>query len=152
MGIATGRDRPAMLRGALAAVGGIGRFIRGGDRVMVKVNAAFAAPAALSATTNPELAAELVRLCRAAGASAVLVTDNPINDPESCFALSGIGAAARAAGAELYPAAARVLPRRDAARRAPDPGLARAARAVPRRDEAHRRRAREEPRTAPGRR
>jgi uncharacterized protein (DUF362 family) len=105
MAIVTGTDRVRTLRRALDALGGIGRFIKPGDRVLVKVNAAFAAPAILSATTNPDVAAELVRLCRAAGASAVLVTDNPINDPESCFALSGIGAATAAAGATV------VLPR-----------------------------------------
>jgi uncharacterized protein (DUF362 family) len=102
MGIATGRDRPAMLRGALAALGGIERFIKRGDRVMVKVNAAFATPAMIGATTNPELLSELVRLCRAAGAASVVVTDNPINAPESCFELTGIGPAARASGADLY--------------------------------------------------
>ncbi|MGD1030759.1 MAG: DUF362 domain-containing protein [Opitutaceae bacterium] len=98
MAIITGADRVRTLRRGLDALGGIGRFIRRGDRVLVKVNAAFAAPAILSATTHPDLAAELVRLCLGAGASAVLVTDNPINDPESCFALSGIGAAVAAAG------------------------------------------------------
>jgi uncharacterized protein (DUF362 family) len=102
MAIATGRDRPGMLRRALGAMGGIERFIKRGDRVMVKVNAAFAAPAMLGATTNPELLSELVRLCLAVGASSVVVTDNPINAPESCFELTGIGPAARAAGAALY--------------------------------------------------
>jgi uncharacterized protein (DUF362 family) len=101
MAIVTGQDRAAMVRRALEAMGGIGRFIKRGDRVMLKVNAAFAAPAVLSATTHPELAAELVRLCLGAGAATVLVTDNPINDPESCFTLTGIAAAVRAAGAEL---------------------------------------------------
>jgi uncharacterized protein (DUF362 family) len=105
MAIVTGQDRAAMLRRGLDAIGGIDRFIKPGDRVMIKVNAAFATPALLSATTHPELAAELVRLCRTAGAAAVMVTDNPINDPESCFTLSGIAAAVRAAGAEL------ILPR-----------------------------------------
>jgi uncharacterized protein (DUF362 family) len=105
MAIVTGADRVRTLRRALDALGGIERFIKRGDRVLVKVNAAFAAPAALSATTHPDVAAELVRLCRAAGAAAVLVTDNPINDPESCFALSGIGAAVGAAGGTV------VLPR-----------------------------------------
>ena len=102
MAIATGRDRAAMLRGALGSLGGIERFIGRGDRVMLKVNAAFASPAALGATTHPELLAELVRLCRAAGAASVVVTDNPINAPDSCFELSGIGPAARAAGADLF--------------------------------------------------
>jgi uncharacterized protein (DUF362 family) len=101
MSIATGSDRVAMVRKALETLGGIGRFIKPGDRVMLKVNAAFATPAILSATTNPDLAAELVRLCLAAGAASVVVTDNPINDPESCFALTGIAPAVRAAGAEL---------------------------------------------------
>jgi uncharacterized protein (DUF362 family) len=102
MAVATGRSRAAMLRGALAALGGIERFIARGDRVMLKVNAAFATPALLGATTHPELLAELIRLCRGAGAASVVVTDNPINAPESCFELSGIGPAARAAGADLF--------------------------------------------------
>ena len=55
----------------------------------------------MGATSNPELVAELVRLCLKAGAKQVIVTDNPINDPASCFELSGIGSAARAAGAEV---------------------------------------------------
>jgi uncharacterized protein (DUF362 family) len=101
MAIITGADRVRTLRRGLDALGGIGRFIKRGDRVLVKVNAAFAAPAILSATTHPDVAAELVRLCRAAGASEVIVTDNPINDPESCFALTGIGAAVAAAGGTL---------------------------------------------------
>jgi uncharacterized protein (DUF362 family) len=47
------------------------------------------------------VADELVRLCLAAGAARVIVTDNPINDPESCFNLTGISAAARRAGGEV---------------------------------------------------
>lgn len=53
------------------------------------------------ATTNPELLAEVGRLCFEAGASSVIVTDNPINNPESCFALSGLGGAVRSIGARL---------------------------------------------------
>jgi len=55
----------------------------------------------LSATANPELVAEVVRLCYKAGAKQVTVTDNPINDPASCFTLSGIGKAASQAGAKV---------------------------------------------------
>ena len=99
--IARGADRVATLQLALQALGGIEAFIRKGDRVLIKVNAAFASPPILSATTHPELVSELTRLCLKAGAAAVRVTDNPINDPASCFALTGIGQAARSAGAEL---------------------------------------------------
>jgi uncharacterized protein (DUF362 family) len=73
--------------------------------VLLKVNAAFASPPSLGATSHPDLVAETARQCLAAGAREVLVTDNPINDPVSCFELSGIGPAARGAGARV------VLPR-----------------------------------------
>ncbi|MEK7474427.1 MAG: DUF362 domain-containing protein [Candidatus Coatesbacteria bacterium] len=101
MAIVTGADRLKTVGRALEGVGGISAFIKKGDRVAIKVNAAFATPAMLSATTNPELAAELVRLCLAAGARSVAVLDNPINDAESCFALTGIGEAVRKAGAQV---------------------------------------------------
>jgi uncharacterized protein (DUF362 family) len=101
MAIAVGADRITSVNLALKALGGIEAFIKQGDRVLIKVNAVFASPPFLCATTNPELLAEVCRLCLKAGASSVIVTDNPINNPESCFALSGIGAAARSAGADL---------------------------------------------------
>ncbi len=101
MAIARGAERAVTLDRALKAIGGIEAFIRPGDRVVIKVNAAFASPPSLGATTHPLVVSGLVRLCRGAGASAVIVTDNPINDPATCFALTGIGAAAREAGAEV---------------------------------------------------
>jgi uncharacterized protein (DUF362 family) len=101
MSIVTGADRVKTVNRALAALGGIERFIKSGDRVVLKVNAAFASPAALGATSNPDLVAEVARLCLRAGAASVIVTDNPINDPQSCFALTGIARAAEAAGAKI---------------------------------------------------
>ena len=104
MGIARGTDRAQTVRQALQAVGGIETFVKTGDRVLLKVNAAFASPPALSATTHPQLVAEVTRLCLKAGATEVIVTDNPINDPASCFRLTGIEQAARSAGAAvLFP-------------------------------------------------
>jgi uncharacterized protein (DUF362 family) len=55
----------------------------------------------LSATTHPQLVSELTHLCFRAGAASVWVTDNPINDPVSCFGLSGIDEAADSAGARV---------------------------------------------------
>ncbi len=99
--VARGAVRRETLWLALQALGGIESFVGRGDRVLIKVNAAFASPPILSATTHPDLVFELARLCYAAGAASVVVTDNPINDPASCFALSGIGPAARRAGASV---------------------------------------------------
>ncbi len=116
MCVARGADRIQSLRAALKALGGMETFIQKGDRVLLKVNAAFASPPLLSATTHPDLVAEVARLCFAAGASKVIVTDNPINDPASCFLLSGIEAGARSAGAQI------LLPREDFFKPATVPG------------------------------
>ena len=107
MSIVRGEDRRATLRMALNSLGGIKTFIKKGDRVLLKVNAAFASPAMLSATTHPVIVTEMTQLCFKAGAVSVVVTDNPINDPASCFTLTGIADAARSAGAQV------LLPRDD---------------------------------------
>ncbi len=116
MSIATGADRVRTIGRALDAIGGIGAFIQPGDRVLLKVNAAFATPAMLSATTHPDLVAEVARQCLKAGAESVIVTDNPINDPASCFSLTGITRAAESAGASV------VVPREAMFRPASLPG------------------------------
>jgi uncharacterized protein (DUF362 family) len=107
MSIIRGEDRIATLGLALKSLGGIETFIKKGDRVLIKVNAAFASPPMLSATTNPAIITEMTRLCFRAGAASVVVTDNPINDPASCFTLTSIADAARKAGARV------LLPRDD---------------------------------------
>ena len=109
MSIVTGVDRSKTIGRALDALGGIQTFIKEGDRVLLKVNAAFATPPLLSATTNPQLVAEVARLCYKAGASSVVVTDNPINDPASCFSLTGIAEAARSQGAKVLLPRARLF-------------------------------------------
>jgi uncharacterized protein (DUF362 family) len=101
MSIVTGQDRVGTVNHGLKAIGGMEAFIKRGDRVLLKVNAAFATPPMLSATTNPQLLAEVARLCIKAGASSVVVTDNPINDPASCFSLTRITQAAESVGARV---------------------------------------------------
>ena len=101
MSIVRGSDRKRTVARALEAIGGIETYVKPGDRVVLKVNAAFASPPVFSATTHPDLVSEVTRLCFSAGASRVTVTDNPINDPASCFALTGIDRAARAAGGRV---------------------------------------------------
>ena len=105
MAVVRGRDRVKTLQLALKAMGGLDTFIRNGDRVLIKVNAAFATPPILSATTHPLVVTEITRQCLQAGAREVMVSDNPINDPASCFTLTGIGEAAEASGAKV------ILPR-----------------------------------------
>jgi len=102
LGVARGSDVPAMVRAAIDAIGGIGRFIQPGDVVVIKPNVAFERPAVLGATTNPEVLAALIHVVREAGAKEVRVVDNPIESPESCFVRSGVQQAAVEAGATVY--------------------------------------------------
>jgi len=101
MSIVQGPDRAKTVNKAIELLGGIERFVKPGETVAIKPNVAFASPPMLGATAHPELVAAVVELCRKAGAKQVIVTDNPINDPASCFTLSGIGKAASKAGARV---------------------------------------------------
>ncbi|GIW88474.1 MAG: hypothetical protein KatS3mg108_2798 [Isosphaeraceae bacterium] len=96
-------DDPAfrMIKAGIDALGGIERFIKRDDVVVVKPNVAFDKNPDLAATTQPDAVEAVIRLCRAAGARRVIVCDNPINNPESCFFKTKVGDAALRAGAEL---------------------------------------------------
>ncbi len=98
---ANGPDPAANVRRAMAPLGGMERFVRRGESVLIKPNVGWDRIPEQAANTDPDVVAELVRLCRAAGAARVVVTDISCNDPRRCFARSGISAAAAAAGAEV---------------------------------------------------
>lgn len=100
--IVKGEDRIKTVNKAIDLLGGIERFVTKGDVVAIKPNVAFASPPMLGATTNPDVIAAVARLCYERGnAKKVIILDNPINDPASCFTISGINRAATAAGAEV---------------------------------------------------
>jgi len=101
MSIVQGSNRVKTVDKAIQLLGGIERFVKKGETVAIKPNVAFASPPMLGATVDPELVAQVVRLCYKGGAKTVIVTDNPINDPASCFRVSGIGKAASEAGAKV---------------------------------------------------
>jgi uncharacterized protein (DUF362 family) len=90
-----------MITAALAPMGGLERFIERGDTVLIKPNVAFDRGPRMGATTNPDVLAEMIRMCHAVGAAKVIVADNPIEKPEPCFAKSRTRWAAEAEGAEL---------------------------------------------------
>ncbi len=104
LAIVKAKERNNALHKAIELLGGIERFIKKGDRVLIKPNIAFASSPALGATTHPDIIAAVISLCFKAGAAAVSVMDNPINDAASCYLLTGIEAAVKKTEAELiYP-------------------------------------------------
>jgi uncharacterized protein (DUF362 family) len=92
-----------LTRRAIAAVGGIERFVKSGSDVIVKPNIcdAYHGPEYAS-TTNPEVVAAIVALCVAAGAKRVRVMDAPFGGtPQTAYKMSGIAEAVGAAGGEM---------------------------------------------------
>lgn len=80
------------VRAALQALGGMKRFVKKGDRVVIKPNMSFPNPPEMATTTHPEVVRELTALCGEAGASSVLILDNPLRNSELCLEKSGIKA------------------------------------------------------------
>lgn len=94
-------SRVAMLDRALAELGGIGRFVRPGQTVLIKPNIGWDVAPALGANTHPELVGRLVALCREAGAKSVSVFDHTCDQWQKCYATSGIEQAVKDAGGTL---------------------------------------------------
>jgi uncharacterized protein (DUF362 family) len=115
LAVARGGDDPeALVRRAVAALGGMERFVPRGADVIVKPNVCVAGRSfEYAATTNPWTVAAVVKLCREAGAGRVRVYDNPFGGTaEEAFASSGIADQVLAAGGELdYPAAMKFVSR-----------------------------------------
>jgi uncharacterized protein (DUF362 family) len=86
---------------AIGALGGIESFVAKGDYVCLKPNIGWDRTPQMGADTNPDVVAELVRLCLAAEAAKVVVVDVSCNSPNRTFNRSGIKEAAQKAGAEV---------------------------------------------------
>ena len=98
---ATNPDPAEALNAALDGIGGIARFVRPGERVVVKPNVGWDRTPAQGANTHPALVSEMVRLCLGAGAAQVTVVDVSCNDPRRSFLRSGIREAGETAGARV---------------------------------------------------
>jgi len=103
LSVARGNDPKAITRAAIAAVGGIERFVTQGDDVIVKPNICVDYRTyEYGATTNPEVVATLIELCLGAGARRVRVMDTPFGGtPGSAYTRSGIADAVKAVGGEM---------------------------------------------------
>lgn len=85
----------------LEPLGGIARFVKPGQRVLLKPNLLSAKPPSAAVTTHPVIVQAVAELVRAAGGE-VLVGDSPgIGSLERVAEKSGVGAAVQAAGARL---------------------------------------------------
>jgi len=91
--MAEGKDYAAITRKAINAIGGIRRFVKPGDVVVVKPNMGWDRSSEMAANTHPQVVRAVVEECLAAGAKKVKVFDHTCNDSRRCYVNSGIEAA-----------------------------------------------------------
>jgi uncharacterized protein (DUF362 family) len=96
-------ESEALVRAALAALGGMELFVPKGANVVVKPNICVAYHTyEYAATTNPWVVGTLVKMCFEAGAAAVRVYDYPFGGtPQEAYAISGIKDQVEANGGEM---------------------------------------------------
>lgn len=95
----------AMLDRMLAEYGGIGAFVKKGQKVVIKPNIGWDKAPQLAANTNPDLIGALVNRCLKAGAAEVVVFDHTCNEWTKCYASSGVKAAVEKNGGKMVSAA-----------------------------------------------
>lgn len=88
--VAEGTDYAAITRKAINAVGGMKRFVKPGDIVVVKPNMGWDRSTEFAANTHPLVVRAVVEECLAAGAKKVKVFDSTCNDSRRCYVNSGI--------------------------------------------------------------
>jgi uncharacterized protein (DUF362 family) len=91
--IAEGKDYLKITKDAINAVGGISRFVKKGDVVVVKPNMGWDRKPEQAANTHPLVVRAVVEECLKAGAKKVKVFDRTCNDARRCYENSGIPAA-----------------------------------------------------------
>ncbi|GHS97763.1 hypothetical protein AGMMS50276_18380 [Synergistales bacterium] len=98
-----GGSSAAMFDKGIALLGGMTRFVKKGQTVVIKPNMSWDLPEELGPNTPPALVANVVRHCLDAGAKRVYVMDHSIEYWESSLAASGIGAAIKSSGGVYAP-------------------------------------------------
>jgi uncharacterized protein (DUF362 family) len=98
-----GGEAVDMFEKAMEALGGMGKFVKSGQKVLVKPNIGWDVPPERAGNTNPDLINRIVKSCLDAGASEVVVFDHTCDQWDRCYRNSGLEDAARNAGAKVVP-------------------------------------------------
>jgi uncharacterized protein (DUF362 family) len=91
-----------LLQAAMAPLGGMGRFVKKEQRVVIKANIAWARTPDQACTNNPELLSALIKMCYEAGAKRVAVWDHTCDNYQFTFSRSGLKETAQKAGADIF--------------------------------------------------
>jgi uncharacterized protein (DUF362 family) len=91
--LSEGTDYMQVTKSVIEALGGMKRFVKSGDIVVVKPNMGWDRRPEFGANTHPLVMKAIVEEALKAGAKRVKVFDNPCNEPRRCYENSGIPAA-----------------------------------------------------------
>ena len=92
-----------MLELGLEALGNIERFVKKGQKILVKPTMRWNMGPESGANTNPDLLAHLVQSCYKAGSIGVYLVDHTEDSWTKCYKNSGIERAVKDAGAKILP-------------------------------------------------
>jgi uncharacterized protein (DUF362 family) len=101
LAVSEGDDPFSVTLKVVEALGGMKRFIKRGDVVVVKPNIGWDRVPDQAATTNPQVVRAVVTMCFDAGAKKVRIFDHTVNDPRRCYVRSGIVDVAKETGADI---------------------------------------------------
>lgn len=98
-----GGEAELMFDRAIAAMGGMSRFVKKNQTVVVKPNIGWDVVPEKAANTNPALMKRIVEHCYEAGAKQVYVFDHTCDDWTKCYKTSEIENYVKQAGAKVVP-------------------------------------------------
>ena len=93
-----GGSATEMFDKAIEAMGGMSKFVKKNQTVVVKPNIGWDSSPEQAANTNPQLVGRIIEHCLQAGAKSVYVFDNTVNEWTRCYKNSGIEDAVKKAG------------------------------------------------------
>ncbi len=96
-----GGEPEIMFDKAIEALGGMGRFVAKGQKVLVKPNIGWDVSPERGGNTHPKLVSRIIEQCFNAGAKDVYVFDHPCDNWVRTYKTSGIEKAAKDAGAKV---------------------------------------------------
>ena len=98
-----GGEPDAMFKRAIESVGGMKRFVKPNNSVVVKPNIGWDVSPERAGNTNPKLVKQIVKECFDAGAKDVYVFDHTCDNWTKCYTNSGIENAVKDAGGKVVP-------------------------------------------------
>ena len=112
LSIASSGSPEVLVQKAIDGLGGMGKFVKRGNSVLIKPNFAWARTPEQTANTNPRLLIALIKMCQKAGASRITLLDHACDNGTAAFEVNGAKECAAATKVRLISADKKYMYRR----------------------------------------